>query len=79
MNNQEAKLILQAYRPGTQDASDPAFAEALEQVWRNPELHEWFSDQCAYDARIHDKLKEAIAIPADLKVRLLALRCRQPL
>src|SRR5258706_136048 len=38
MNNQEAKLILQAYRCGGQDASDPLFAEALEQARRDPEL-----------------------------------------
>ncbi len=29
MNCNEAKLILQAYRPGGQDADDPQFAEAL--------------------------------------------------
>ena len=29
MNHQEAKLILQAYHPDGQDASDPFFAEAL--------------------------------------------------
>jgi len=37
MNNQEAKFILAAYRPGGQDASDPLFAEALEQVRRDPD------------------------------------------
>lgn len=74
MNNQEAKLILGAYRPGGQDTADPMFAEALEQVRRDPELQKWFADQCAYDARIQYKLKEAIAIPPDLKASLLAQR-----
>ncbi len=74
MNNQEAKLILQACRPGGQDASDPMFAEALEQVRGDPELQQWFADQCAYDARIGSKLKEAIPIPPDLKASLLAQR-----
>ena len=74
MNNQEAKLILQAYRPGGQDASDPMFAEALEQCWRDPELQRWFADQCAYDARIQTKLQEAIPIPQDLKASLLTPR-----
>jgi uncharacterized membrane protein YbaN (DUF454 family) len=74
MNNQEAKLILQAYRPGGQDASDPMFAEALEQARRDPELQKWFAEECAYDARIQSKLKEAIPIPPDLKASLLAQR-----
>jgi len=29
MNNDEAKFILRAYRPGGPDAADPQFAEAL--------------------------------------------------
>jgi len=38
MNNQEAKLILQAYRPTRPDALDPLYADALEQARRYPEF-----------------------------------------
>ncbi len=32
------KLILQAYRPGGQDAHDPQFRKVLEQASRDPDL-----------------------------------------
>jgi hypothetical protein len=74
MNNQEARLILQAYRPGGEDASDPLFAEALEQARRDPELQKWFAEQNALDARLQARLETAIPIPRGLKSDLLALR-----
>jgi uncharacterized membrane protein YbaN (DUF454 family) len=74
MNNQEAKLILQAYRPGGQDASDPLFAEALEQCRRDPELQKWFAEESALDSHIQSKLQKAITIPSDLRANLLAQR-----
>jgi hypothetical protein len=74
MNNQEARLILQAYRPDGQDASDPLFAEALEQSRRDPELQKWFADENALDARLQSRMQTAIPIPRGLKSDLLALR-----
>ena len=74
MNNEEAKLILQAYRPGGQDASDPLFAEALEHARRDPELQKWFAEQQALDSLIQSKLRSTVAVPRDLKTNLLALR-----
>jgi uncharacterized membrane protein YbaN (DUF454 family) len=74
MNNQEAKLILQAYRCGGEDASDPLFAEALEQARRDPELQKWFAEEKALDAHIQASLQTAIPIPRELKSNLLALR-----
>lgn len=74
MNNQEARLILQAYRPGGEDASDPLFAEALEQARRDPELQKWFAEQNALDARLRTQLETAIPVPRGLKSDLLALR-----
>jgi hypothetical protein len=74
MNNQEAKLILQAYRCGGQDASDPLFAEALEQARRDPELQNWFAEENALDARIQTSLQTAVPVPRELKSNLLALR-----
>ena len=73
MNNQEAKLILQAYRCGGQDASDPLFAEALEQARRDPELQKWFAEENALDARIQTSLQTAVPVPRELKSNLLAL------
>ena len=57
MNNEEAKLILQAYRPGGQDANDPRFREALEQARRDPELARWFANEQALDSRISTKVQ----------------------
>ncbi len=72
MNNEAAKLILQAYRPGGQDANDPRFRAALEQAQRDPELALWFANEQALDSRISDKLKASITPPAHLKSQLLA-------
>src|SRR6266404_463381 len=74
MNNQEAKLILQAYRPGGEDASDPLFAEALEQARRDPELQKWLAEQTSLEARLQARLQTAIPVPRGLKSDLLALR-----
>jgi hypothetical protein len=72
MKNEEAKLILQAYRPGGQDASDPGFREALEQAQRDPELARWFAQEQALDSRISAKVRAAMSPPARLKSQLLA-------
>jgi|GEM_PF-6936734 len=72
MNDAEAKLILQAYRPGGQDANDPKFRAALEQAQRDPELARWFANEQALDSLISAKVKSAIATPAHLKSQLLA-------
>lgn len=72
MNNEEAKFILRAYRPGGQDAKDPRFREALEQAQRDPELMRWFANEQALDSRIGGKIKASIQAPAYLKAQLLA-------
>ena len=71
MNNEEAKFILQAYRPGGQDANDPQFAEALLQVQKEPELAAWFANERALDSAIGAKLK-ALPIPSDLRTSIVA-------
>jgi hypothetical protein len=73
MNNLEAKLILQAYRPSGEDASDPFFREALEQVERDPELKKWFANEMAWDASVRSRLETSVPIPRNLKANLLAL------
>jgi hypothetical protein len=73
MNNLEAKLILQTYRPGGENACDLLYKEALEQVARDPELKEWFAKEMALETRIQSRLEEAVVIPRNLKANLLAL------
>lgn len=74
MNHEEAKLILQAYRPGGQDAHDPQFREALEMARRDPELGRWLANEQALDARISERVRTALPPPPFLKSRLLAQR-----
>jgi hypothetical protein len=71
MDNREAKFILNAYRPGGQDANDPRFAEALEQVRRDPILQHWFNESVAFDAAMTEKLSAA-PVPRDLREGILA-------
>ena len=73
MNNDEAKFILRAYRPGGQDAADPQFAEALLQARLDPGLSRWLAEQTALDAALAAKL-QSIRVPADLKASILAGR-----
>src|SRR5713226_3719082 len=72
MNNQEAKLILQAYRLGGQDAGDPQFREALQQLKLDPELADWFAHERAIETRVQAKIRDAVRPPAGLKAHLLA-------
>lgn len=74
MNHLEAKLILQAYRPGGEDASDPFFREALEQVERDPELKRWFANEMACETNLRRRLETAVPVPPNLKANLLALK-----
>jgi hypothetical protein len=71
MDNREAKFILNAYRPGGQDASDPRFAEALEQARRDPVLERWFTESIAFDTVMTEKLG-AMEVPPDLRENILA-------
>jgi len=79
MDNREAKFILSAYRPGGQDASDPRFADGLEQARRDPILERWFSESIAFDAAMTEKLRAA-EVPPDLRETILAgVRVSHPL
>jgi hypothetical protein len=71
MNSEEAKQLLEVYRPGSADATDPRFAEVLDQVQRDPELSQWLKAQNKFDALMTEGLK-TIEAPADLKASILA-------
>jgi len=71
VNNQEAKFILSAYRPGGEDACGAAFAAALEQVDRDPDLGAWFAEQRELDVATTNAIC-SIPIPRDLRANILA-------
>lgn len=71
MNEQEARLILQACRPGEEDRNDPQIAEALQQAERNPELAGWLAEEQAFDRAVAGHL-DAVPVPFGLKTRILA-------
>lgn len=71
MNNEEAKFILQGYRPNGADAEYEAFRAALAQVQHDPALRDWFAHQQAFDAGVSAKLSQ-ISAPAGLREAILA-------
>ncbi len=73
MNRDEAKLILQSYRPGGRDRHDPHFADALALAEQDPELKQWFDRQQEFDLALASHI-QAVPVPADLKRKLLAPR-----
>ena len=73
MTDKQAKETLQLYRPGTADAEDPSFAEALALCERNVELKRWFEDHCALYSAFRGKFKQ-IAVPEGLKEQIISER-----
>lgn len=73
MTNEQVKQTLQLYRPGTADATDPEFAEALKACEQDAELKQWFANHCALYAAIRSKFKN-ISVPEALKEQIIAER-----
>lgn len=73
MTENEAKEILKLYRPGTADAEDPSFAEAIVLSERDGELKKWFAGHCALYSALRAKFKQ-IAVPEGLKEQIIAER-----
>ena len=71
MDREEARIILSAYRPGRDDAADPAFAPALALLDQDSELADWFTNQHALDLILQSAV-QTIDPPADLKATILA-------
>ena len=71
MTNDEAKFILNAYRPNGADASDSTFVAALDQSRQDPALGAWFQWQQRFDRVMTSKLGE-IQPPAGLREAILA-------
>ena len=72
MNSEQAKLILRAFRPDVDRKDAPEFAEAFEQLGRDPQLAQWFECEMATDAVIRKKLCEAVVFPTGLEERIAA-------
>jgi hypothetical protein len=73
MTKEQAKQILQLYRPGTADAADPEFIEALEFCEHDTELKEWLANHCAVYAALRAKFKK-IPVPEGFKEQIIAER-----
>jgi hypothetical protein len=73
MTSSEAKEILMLYRPGTADATDPTFTEALALCERDEELKNWLARHCALYTALRSKFKQ-IAVPPGLKEQIIAER-----
>ena len=79
MNNQEAKNILQLFRPGTADEKDAAFDQARQLAKTDPELARWFDQHCR-DYLALRRTFQAIPVPPGLKEQILSERkIRRPL
>jgi hypothetical protein len=77
MTNEEAKIILGAYRPDGVAPADAVFGEAMRQAERDPQLGAWFAQWQGLDAAMRVKLRE-LAPPPGLKESILAQARRVP-
>ncbi len=73
MKSEEAKRLLEVFRPGGADMDDPRFVEALVQTERDPVLGRWFDEQRRFDNQFVEALK-TISVPSDLQDAILASR-----
>lgn len=73
MNSEQAKEILMRYRPGTADATDPEFAEALAEVRRNEELGHWFEKHCLAQEALRVAFKK-IPVPEGFQAQIISER-----
>ncbi len=71
MTPEEAKKLLQAYRPSGADADDAEMRAALETAQADDALKAWQDQESSFDKAFAAKLQE-VAPPADLKERILA-------
>lgn len=76
MNENDAQFILESYRPGTEDDSDPMFREALEVAKHNPELLEWLHKNESIDTMFTRAL-EGITPPKELRLSIFTASATQ--
>lgn len=71
MNSANAKRILIACRPGTEDLRTSEAAAALEQARRDPDLQSWWEQQQAFQQRTLESFR-AVPVPHSLRNQILA-------
>ena len=71
MDKEQAKFILQCFRPDGGDALDTDFAEALELATKDRELGEWLVKERSTDAAFAAAL-ESVEIPDSLRESIFA-------
>ena len=77
MTTEEAKLILQSYRPGGGDDADPFFSEALKLLRSEPELRRWFEGVQNFDVLMRRAMASQ-SPPAGLREAILARKKAPP-
>ena len=70
MDREQARFILQSFRPDGADSGDPDFEEALAVAARDRELGDWLVREQEQDASVAAALKN-LAIPSTLRGRIL--------
>jgi hypothetical protein len=73
VTRQQAKEILSVYRPGTADANDAEFAEALALVRQDSALRDWFETHCAVQQVLRARFNQII-VPEGLKEQIISER-----
>jgi len=66
-----AKQILLAYRPWTNDGSDPEVAEALAFCQQDAELAKWLANHCALQSAIRARF-QAVPVPEGLQQQIVS-------
>ena len=69
MTKEEAKFILQAYRPDMDTSDVPGMEEALQLLEANEELKNWFEEEKAFDNAFSATLSD-IHIPPELESQI---------
>lgn len=70
MDKEQARFILQSFRPDGADAKDPDFAEALAVAAEDRELGRWLADERAQDGDFATALSE-VELPDGLREHIL--------
>jgi hypothetical protein len=71
MDREQARFVLQSFRPDGADAGDPDFAEALKLALENRELGEWLASERAFDAEFAVALS-SVDLPGNLREDIFA-------
>lgn len=71
MNPDQARKILQLYRPGTADEHDPAIREALALAQNDPELARWLTAFQAGQSSLRAKFR-GISVPEGLQEQIIS-------